>query len=61
MTTISGARIRLVSTADPHTRLQPGTLGTIRRVDMLGTVHVRWDDGSTLGLIPEEDTWEELA
>ena len=61
MTTISGTRIRLVSTADPHTRLQPGTLGTIRRVAMLGTVHVRWDDGSLLGLIPEEDTWEELA
>ena len=61
MTTISGTRLRLVSTADPHTRLHPGTLGTIRRVDMLGTVHVRWDDGSLLGLIPEEDTWEELA
>ena len=61
MIVVSGTRIRLVHVADPHTRLQPGTLGTIRGVDMLGTVHVKWDDGSTLGLIPEEDTWEELA
>jgi hypothetical protein len=29
-------------------------------VDDLGTVHVRWDNGSTLGLVPGEDRWEEI-
>lgn len=53
-----GAVVRLVSTADPHTRLLPGATGTVENVDDAGTVHVRWDDGSTLGLIPGEDVWE---
>jgi hypothetical protein len=30
-------------------------------VDSAGTVHVKWDDGSTLGLIPDEDQWEVLT
>jgi len=26
--------------------------------DSLGTVHVRWDQGFQLGLIPGQDQWE---
>ena len=36
-------------------------LGTVTLVDDLGTVHVRWDDGGTLGLVPDEDEWLVLA
>lgn len=50
-----GDRVELVSTTDPHTRLCPGDRGMVTRVDSLGTVHVRWDSGSTLGMIPGED------
>ena len=49
--------MRLVATSDPYTRREPGALGTVMRVDDLGTVHIRWDDGGTLGLIPGEDRW----
>lgn len=45
-------RVELVYTSDPYTRLRPGTCGTI---DDIGTVHVMWDDGSSLGMIPGED------
>jgi len=45
-----GDRIVLVGATDPHSRLQPGTLGTVDHVDSLGTVHVLWDNGSRLGL-----------
>lgn len=55
-----GDRVRLVSTTDPHTRLRPDALGTVAHVDDLGTVHVRWDDGGFLGLVPDEDSWEVL-
>lgn len=55
-----GDRIRLVSTSDPHTRLVPGDLGTVTSVDGLGTVHVRWDSGSALGLVPGADEFEVL-
>lgn len=53
-----GTRIRLVSTTDPHTRLVPGTLGTVLVTDALGTIHVGWDDGSSLGLVPGLDQFE---
>lgn len=55
---LHGRRVRLISCDDPHTRLQPGTMGRVTFVDGLGTVHVAWDDGSRLGLIPGVDQWE---
>ena len=54
----AGDRVRLVRCTDPYTRLRPGALGTVSVVDDLGTVHVRWDDGGNLGLVPGEDSWE---
>lgn len=35
-----------------------GTIGTIDHVDDAGTIHVHWQNGSGLGLIPEEDEFE---
>lgn len=52
----SGRRVRLVAIADA-TRLKPGTEGTVKFVDAQGTLHVNWDDGAKLGLIPGEDAW----
>lgn len=46
-----GDRVRLIDHADPWSRLQPGTLGTVTATDDSGTVHVSWDDGSTLAMI----------
>ncbi|TDC74858.1 DUF4314 domain-containing protein [Actinomadura sp. 7K507] len=55
-----GSRIRLVATSDPYTDLEPGALGTVTRIDDLGTLTVRWDDGHTLGLIPGLDQFDLL-
>lgn len=52
-----GQRVRLVHTSDPYTNLTRGALGTVRRVDALGTVHINWDSGSRLGLVPGVDEW----
>lgn len=53
-----GKRVELVKMNDPYTTLPPGTQGTIIMVDDLGTIHVKWDNGSTLGLIPGEDIYK---
>ena len=50
-----GNRVKLVRTSDPYTKLEPGELGTVSLIDSLGTVHVNWDSGSNLGLVPGED------
>lgn len=55
-----GQRERLIATSDPYTTLCPGAAGTVTLVDDLGTVHVDWDTGSNLGLIPGEDSREIL-
>ena len=52
-----GDRVRLVRTGDPYTALICGDLGTVRRIDSFGTIHVDWDSGSKLGLVPGEDSW----
>ena len=51
-------RVRLIYTTDVYTRLQPGDEGTVLRVDDAGTVSIKWDDGTLLGLIPGVDRWE---
>lgn len=53
-------RVMLVSTTDPYTNLRRGDIGTVTLVDDYGTVHVKWDNGSTLGLITGEDEWRVL-
>jgi len=52
-----GDRIELVSTSDPYTNLKPGDRGTVSLIDSQGTVHVQWDNGSTLGMVPGEDAF----
>ena len=32
-----------------------GTLGTVMYVDDIGTIHIKWDNGSTLGAAYPED------
>ena len=46
-----GKRVEFVSSGDEYTRIKPGTQGTVRLVDDMGTIHVKWDDGSSLGMI----------
>ena len=55
-----GTRVELVSMNDPYTKLKRGDRGTITAIDDIGTVHVNWDSGSTLGLVYGEDTWKIL-
>lgn len=61
MTPQRGQRIALVRCNDPYTRLEPGEMGTVTSVDSMGTIHVKWDSGSTLGLCPDDgDAYREL-
>lgn len=51
----AGTRIELISMNDPYTKLIPGDRGTVEFVDDIGTIHVRWDCGSGLGVAYDED------
>ena len=48
-----GQRVELVHTNDTYTELKAGDRGTVRMTDSTGTVFVRWDSGSQLGMVPD--------
>lgn len=50
-----GTRIELDFMGDDPRPIPPGTRGTVRVVDDMGTVHCDFDNGRRLGLIPGED------
>lgn len=50
-----GARVELLSMSDPYTALKRGDQGTVISVDDIGTVHIAWDNGSSLGAAYGED------
>ncbi len=57
-----GDRVELIYTDDEYTTLRAGSQGTVNLIGAFGTVHVKWDDGSTLGLIAEAgDRWKVIS
>ena len=55
---VIGKRIRLIKMDDEYTDLTENSLGTIKGVDDMGHILVRWDNGSSLSIIPEVDEFE---
>ena len=50
----AGTRVKLVEMND--IQAPPiGTLGTVMYVDDIGTIHIKWDNCSTLGVAYPED------
>lgn len=50
-----GCRVQLDHMEDAYTKILEGTQGTVRAVDDIGTIHVDWDCGSSLGIVYGED------
>ena len=55
---IEGMRVRLINMIDDPNPIPNGTEGTISLVDDAGVIHVNWDNGRRLGLIPGVDEYE---
>ena len=57
----SGCRVELTKMNDPYrTDLVPGCKGTVQFVDDAGSIHVRWDIGSSLAVVFGEDACKKL-
>ena len=56
-----GTRLSLISMNDSYSKLVQGDRGTVTHVDDGGTIHMRWDKGSSLGLVYGEDSFRKLT
>jgi hypothetical protein len=54
---VEGMRIELIHMYDVKA-VPSGTKGTVEFVDDMGTIHMHWDNGRTLGLIEEVDEFK---
>ena len=56
-----GTRVELVKMDDPYNKeLRPGSQGTVISVDDIGTIHISWDCGSSLGVAYGVDACQKL-
>ena len=53
-----GTSIHLIKMGKDPQPIPPHTLGTVQYVDDMGTIHMSWKTGSSLGLIIGEDEFE---
>ena len=52
-----GTRILLLGMDDPHHPVPPSTRGTVDHVDDGGNIHMKWDNGRTLSLCSDADSF----
>lgn len=56
-----GTRIMLFSMDDPYAPVPKGTKGTVVHVDDAAQIHMKWDNGRTLAIVPGEDSFRKLT
>lgn len=55
----TGTIVKLISMSDVQSP-PVGIIGEVTMIDDMGSIHVNWQNGSTLALIPDVDSWEIL-
>ena len=54
-----GTRLQLISMEDPH-GVPEGTVGEVELIDDIGQIHMKWETGSCLALIPGVDEFRRI-
>ena len=50
-----GCRVELVKMDDPYRKMPPGLQGVVMGIDDSGSIHVDWENGSSLAVVYGED------
>ena len=56
-----GTKIQLISMRNEKYPILPGTIGEVTHIDDMGSIHMKWQNGSSLALIPEVDSFNVVA
>lgn len=57
----AGTKVELISMNDPYREMPAGLTGVVTGVDDTGTIHVNWQNGSSLGVVYGEDSCRKLS
>ncbi len=52
-----GTKLQLISMRNEKYPILPGTVGEVTHIDDIGNIHVRWQNDSSLAIIPEVDSF----
>lgn len=52
-----GTRLELTEDMDDIQGLKSGSQGVVSFIDDIGTIHMKWDNGSTLGIVHNVDKY----
>ncbi len=55
-----GDRIRMTETMDDPQPIEAGDEGEVVKIDDADQIHMKWDSGRTLALIPSVDSFEKI-
>ena len=55
-----GTRVELIHMED-NWAVPSGTRGTVELVDDAGQIHMKWDNGRTLAIVPQVDQFRKLT
>ena len=53
-----GTKLQLISMRNETYPVLPGTVGEITHIDDVGSIHMQWENGSSLALILEIDSFQ---
>ena len=56
-----GTRLEMVSMNDPYAPIPAGTQGEVDHVDDAGQLHMKWDNGRSLAVIPDVDQFKVIS
>ena len=56
-----GTRLMLLGTTEKLQPIPIGMKGTVSHIDDMAQIHMEWDNGRTLAILPEEDLFRKLT
>ena len=55
-----GTKVECIRMDDPYNPVPSGTKGVVTCVDSIGQIHVDWENGSSLALVPGVDIYKKV-
>ena len=52
-----GTKLQMITMRNEKYPISPGTVGEVTHIDDIGSIHMKWENGSSLAIIPEVDSF----